>query len=105
MKGFIESERWPGRGFTAHNPEIKKMFGLDEKTKWPAEGMPERVVQGITLRVVPLPPAVPGKRRRFIIRAQAQCPACASWFGITRLRQHWPACKQRDNYTGAGTEL
>jgi hypothetical protein len=80
MNLFVKS---PGRQWNAHDSDIKEMFGLDRKAKWPAAGMPAREIQGIKCWVGPL---VGGRRAPH--RAMAECPACGKEVSIGRLRQH-----------------
>lgn len=66
----------------AHDADVKELFGLDRKAKWPAEGVPERVIQGVRCRVDPITAG------RFSIRARAVCPDCGKDMPIGRLAQH-----------------
>jgi ribosomal protein S27AE len=61
------------------------MFGLDRKAKWPAEGMPPRMVQGVLVAVDSLAEAKANKRFH---RARAQCPQCGHKLSAGRLAQH-----------------
>lgn len=102
MIGYIP---FPGRNRgTAQDMHIKALFGLRPQDKWPAEGIPPREIQGIVVEVLPLPQPridIPGQQRRprFKLRVMGTCPACQCKFALSRLAQHWPACKQRDNFT------
>jgi hypothetical protein len=52
----------------------------------PAEGMPERTIQGVRVYVKPLPPKT-GTRRNFGLRVTAICP-CGRHVPVGRLHQH-----------------
>lgn len=97
MKGYIEHP-WRNRG-TAFSDQINEMLGLAPKQKLPEEGMPPRLIRGIEVWVRPLPPKV-DNHRRFSLRVRGRCPFCQCEFAVSRLAQHAPACKQRDNYIG-----
>jgi len=71
------------------DPDIKELFGLDHKTKWPPQGMTAREIQGITAWVNPLAPTEGIlKRQPFKIRAMCMCTACGKVVAIGRLNQH-----------------
>lgn len=82
MNLFIKSE---GRQWPAHEGEIKEMFGLPRKAKWPAEGMPHRTVQGIVVWVDSCEEA---RRAGRFHRMQAVCPQCHKIVPVGRLQQH-----------------
>jgi hypothetical protein len=67
---------------SAHDADVKEFFGLHRKAKWPAAGMPLRIIQGIACWVNPLGQS-PGFQR-----AYAQCPMCGKNMPIGRLAQH-----------------
>lgn len=69
-------------GRNAFDYTVKELFGLDSKTKWPAEGMDTREIQGIQCWVRPFDPS--SKRHR----AMALCPQCYQPFTIGTLPQH-----------------
>lgn len=74
---------------SAHDPDVKELFGLDRKAKWPEHGISGRFIQGIMCWVEPLAPAPLGRcHRRFKLRAMCQCPVCAKNMPIGRLAQH-----------------
>lgn len=78
-------------GFSHH---VKALFGLTSEAKWPAEGLPEREVNGWKIWVKPLALSPDtGKRlfRRMRHRAVAQCPKCSQVMSIGRVHQH--TCK------------
>jgi len=64
------------------DPDIKELFGLKPKDKWPDAGMPVQPIQGIFSWVEP---RTPGK---FKIRAKCQCFVCGKTVAIGRLAQH-----------------
>jgi hypothetical protein len=68
---------WPAQ---AHH--VKAMLGLKENDALPEAGMPERLVHGIAVWVVPL------KRGPFALRVYARCPVCGTEVAAGRLYQH-----------------
>jgi hypothetical protein len=74
--------------------ERKRLFGLEPKDKWPAEGMPVRSIGGGW--VVWVRPLVGGPERDFSgrvwrrmrHRCMARCPHCEREFSAGRIGQH-----------------
>lgn len=85
-KTFIRGSR----GWNAHSYQMKALLGLGEKAKIPAEGMPARVIQGITVYVLSL---VQAKERKVFHRVRAICPHCAAEMSAGRMHQH--KCKTK----------
>lgn len=71
-------------GRVAHDRDVKVMFGLGEKAKWPVEGMPARNIQGIKCWIRPV--LVLYQNRG--LRAMGECPVCKKEMPIGRLAQH-----------------
>lgn len=69
-------------GRSAQDHDIKPLFGLDRKAKWPAKGIEMRVIQGVNVWVEPIQPG------KFRLRAMCQCPECGFVTAIGRLAQH-----------------
>ena len=89
----FENSRRPHDG--NHSYEVYALLGLAPGQKLPPEGMPERLIQGIPVWVLPLP-EVKVKRyvrqqRRFALRVRARCPQCGKETALSRLIQH--TCK------------
>ena len=74
--------------YNAHSNHVKEMFGLRPEQKWPAEGLPVRSIQGISVWVVPLDFA---RRTGIFHRVRAFCPKCERAMSAGRLHQH--VCK------------
>lgn len=74
------------RGWTAHSHHVKAMLGLAAKAKLPAAGMPEQVIQGITIYVKPLD--ANRNRTHKVHRVMAICPDCGLHLSAGRLHQH-----------------
>jgi len=74
--------------WVAHDGTVKELFGLNRKAKWPTEGMPKRVIQGVTCWVDPIVPKGENGRRPFMLRASCFCPMCGTVMPIGRLSQH-----------------
>lgn len=79
--------------FPAHDPDVKTLFGLHPKAKWPSEGMPNREINGVQCWVKPLGPQIQSLRtgklsRPFQLRAMCSCPNCGAVVSIGRLAQH-----------------
>ncbi len=81
MKVRIESPRMPGR--YANTTDIFLLLG--QKHKWPDEGIPEQLVQGVRVYVTPAV-RVPG-RKSSKHRAMAICN-CGQHVPCGRLHQH-----------------
>lgn len=80
MNLFVPHPNWPAR--QAFDTEVKVMFGLQPKDKWPEQGMARRNLAGnIECWVEPIRPG-------FHIRARALCPVCMRNMPIGRLQQH-----------------
>lgn len=86
MKYMIKDPRWADRKWPAREDGLKILMGLDPKKKWPREGMPVQVIQGIKVYIKPFVP-----RGRFKLRARAICPGCDKDFAAGRIAQH--VCK------------
>lgn len=56
--------------------------------KYPAEGLPPRIVQGVKVWVEPLPPAQPGQKKRSTHRVKCECPKCGHVMSAGRMHQH-----------------
>lgn len=93
MNGYLKNSY----GRTAHDPDVKELFGLNRKAKWPEDGLPSRYIQQILCWVDPIPQRhVLDVKRNFQLRAMALCPICNEQKGknsvaipIGRLHQHW----------------
>lgn len=68
--------------------EVKALFGLEPKQKWPDKGMDSIQVNGITCWVNAMPVKNANGRRRFALRAMCMCPTCKKILPIGRLHQH-----------------
>lgn len=69
-----------------HDWQRKAEFGLTSKDKWPDEGLPERMINGLLHKVFPKGEGLGnGKRTR---RAVAQCPQCQRWICAGHFGQH-----------------
>jgi hypothetical protein len=62
------------------------MYALLGTRKLPAEGMPERLIQGIRVYVKPLPDGKP--RQRQSLRVTAICDDCGRHIAVGRMHQH-----------------
>lgn len=77
------------RWFVAVSSEVKAMFGLRPEQKWPAAGLPARVIDGVTVMVRPLDPNRPrGRAGRKPHRVMATCAVCQKTVSLGRLGQH-----------------
>lgn len=77
-------------GRTAHDADVKELFGFDRKAKWPVEGIAQRTIQGYSCWVRPLASLnVTGRGRvgGFALRAVCACH-CGLVLPIGRLTQH-----------------
>ena len=93
MNLFLKSTHRENSPWPAHDSEVKALFGLPPKGKWPLLGMPPRTIQGITCWVESKPatlytalwnkPVKSSKHRTF-----ATCPACQKTIPLGRLAQH-----------------
>lgn len=84
-KSMIKNDR----GLNVHDSDIKRMFGLDPKQKWPERGMAAIKIQGFTVWVRSLDAArctEPNKRRSH--RVRVLCPICDKDLSLGRLHQH-----------------
>lgn len=72
-------------GLNAHTSEIKKLFGLRPEQKWPKEGMPPRVIQGVQVWVLSVPGA---KYFGRLHRVRCACLFCDKTLSLGRLHQH-----------------
>lgn len=86
----IIDPRWVKYGHQRHadSAGIKELLGLDPKGHIPAEGMPPKVIQGVTVWIKPLDPKT---SRRRVHRVWARCPDCGAEMSVGRLHQH--VCK------------
>lgn len=75
-----------GRHATAW--DLLDMLGVK---RLPAEGMPERLIQGVRVYVKPLPPGPAKGRSRFSLRVTAICDDCGRHMAVGRMHQH--VCK------------
>lgn len=87
--GYLCNPDYPN--YQAWGSEVKKFFGLKPTQKWPAEGMPKRIIQGITCWVLPGP--APSKVKSSQHRTMACCPNCGKVTPIGRLKQHAKGCR------------
>lgn len=82
-------------------------LGLRAGGHLPAEGMPERLIQGVRVYVLPavghMPPMVAAMtggycpRKSSAHRVMAVCPACERHMSAGRLAsQHWKHCPKRN---------
>jgi hypothetical protein len=88
---FIKSQRGTYPQYSAQvawSDEVNEMLGVPKGEGLPTDGMEPREIQGIKVWVNPLPPIVPGKRRRFALRVRCNCPVCGREMPVGRLRQH-----------------
>lgn len=84
--------RYPDRRWHASSDGMKILLGLDPKSKYPAEGMPPRTIQGVTVWVEPLKGETPNHGKRHTHRVMAKCPNCHQKMSAGRLHQH--VCKK-----------
>jgi hypothetical protein len=77
------------RGWNCHEGELKELFGLSKKDKWPSEGLPAKLIQGIRVWVNPKTTATTLSQFH---RCRAQCPRCLKVLSAGRLHQH--KCKE-----------
>lgn len=82
-------------GRNAFDPEIKAFFGLGPKDKWPEQGLPRRIIQGIECWVEPAPPRATTMRwgREVTVKSSKHrtfgiCPACGKTVPLGRMHQH-----------------
>jgi hypothetical protein len=74
-----------GQGHDVKNDgDRKRAFGLRDKDKWPDEGMPSRIINGIEHMITPKDAKLDGLNRRAI----ALCPDCRGWFCAGHIGQH-----------------
>lgn len=88
--GLVDSN-----GRQAWDRDVKALFGLSDKSKWPDEGMPKREIQGLVCWVEPKAPRVTTMRwgREVTVksskhRAFCICPVCGETIPLGRIRQH-----------------
>jgi hypothetical protein len=67
--------------------DVKALFGLAPKDKWPSSGLAPIVVEAFTVWVDPLD-SVPVRRRRMRHRALARCHICGQTLSAGRIGQH-----------------
>ena len=70
----------PG-GYPMTNGELKSALGIDPRKHWPADGIPETVIQGHRVKVLPKAP-------RISRRAVVQCNRCKTWRCVGHIGQH-----------------
>lgn len=81
--------RKPGRDdWNAQSGDMHELLGLGRTADLPAEGMPEREIQGVRVYVKPLDPATSHHRPH---RVYVICPMCEKHMSAGRLHQH--VCK------------
>jgi|WetSurMetagenome_2_1015567.scaffolds.fasta_scaffold611830_1 hypothetical protein len=73
--------------WNAHSSQVMEMLGLNRKGKLPDDGMPPRVIQGITVWVNPRIIRSDG-RKSSTHRVMAACPNCGRTMSAGRLHQH-----------------
>lgn len=77
------------RGRPMSEDKVKVQFGINPKSKWPLEGMPPIMIQGIKCWVGPMRHRRDITRRpHFGLRAMCECPQCGRTVTISRLPQH-----------------
>jgi len=81
----IIDPRWPEHKRNVHDSGMKILMGLDPKAKWPAGGLPMRMVQGVFIYVRSLEDA---RERKEFHRVRAICPGCSREMSAGRLFQH-----------------
>lgn len=78
-------------GWNVHSADMRELLGLDRKAKLPAEGMPQREINGIQTWVNPL---VSEATRRDLgwptrmHRVRCHCSDCGQEMSAGRLFQH-----------------
>jgi len=75
-------------GYHANAGDMREFLGVREL---PAEGMPERLIQGVRVYVAPQAPLEAGQRKRATHRIFAVCE-CGTHVPVGRLHQH--KCKE-----------
>lgn len=76
-----------------HSGEMMEALGLKAGHHLPAEGMPERLIQGVRVYVLA---AKPTAHKSSAHRVMAVCPACERHMSAGRLAsQHWKHCPKR----------
>ena len=81
----------PGRYTSnAQSEDVKRLFGLEPKQKWPRFGLKIIVVDGWKLWVDPIGFKYQIRKHSSFKqhRAMAQCPACGKNISIGRISQH-----------------
>lgn len=84
----IIDPRWPEHNRNVHSDGMKILMGLHPCKKWPLEGMPPRIIQGVKVWVKPIGPDPKQGWRRNTHRVMAQCPLCGFECSAGRLFQH-----------------
>lgn len=72
-------------GWVANEREIKVMFGLTPKAKWPDEGLEGRRIQNVWVTILSKDKA---KSMGLFHRARCVCPQCGNPMSVGRLAQH-----------------
>jgi len=80
--------------WNANSSDMMKKFGIPG-TKWPDEGMPPRMVDGIKVWVDPVRRAGLGEKKSSTHRVMCQCPGCAEILSVGRMHQHKCDAKRR----------
>lgn len=82
-------------GRNAFDAEVKVMFGLGPKDKWPEQGIPRRMIQGIECWVDPAPVLKTIMKFGKEVRPKSSkhrtfgiCPACKRVIPLGRMEQH-----------------
>lgn len=77
------------RGRNAQSNDMKRLFGLDPKAKWPDHGADSRIIQGVRVWIE-------SKERAKLLgvfhRVRCLCPNCNESMSAGRLFQH--KCKE-----------
>lgn len=71
------------------NADVKRALGVDPKRHWPDEGVPETIVCGHRVKVLPKAPKK-GMGRRCV----AHCDTCDRWICTGHFGQHLSAHKE-----------
>lgn len=81
----------------AYNNRVARMMAALGVKRLPAEGLPEREVDGVKVWVAPLDPSPTARRfKRSTHRLLCECPRCGKTMSFGRLAQHegTAACDQ-----------
>jgi len=89
----ILSPRFPGRA--ASDPDMKILFGLQPKDKWPDDGFRERLlatnheIAGNRIAVSAWVTPLSSSSRQGVPRCHVACPKCQKVLSFSRLPQHY----------------